>query len=848
MPPSSATPGLLRLAACEVDLVRGEVRRDGDSLGLTTREQQLLAYLAARPGEEVSREALLTEVWGYAPSAESRTVDSTVARLRRKIEEDPTEPAHLLTVWGSGYRLVPAWPEAPAPSPPRTNLRPALDPFVGRTEALARVLSSWGAGGRLVTVTGPPGAGKTRLCRELAWRHHDRWRGGAWFCALAEARSLEGVIHVLAEVLGLEAGTVARTGEALAARGPVLLVLDNAEQVVEALAPALRDWLAGAPELSVLVSSREGLRIAGERRVELGELSLEEATALFEDRCQRPVEDVARIVAALDRLPLALELAAGMTEVLPPGALRERLSRPLDLLVGGRRDHPARHSSLRVALAGSWELLGPEEQRVLAAASLFEGGFELAGLEAVCEAEVLRSLQGLRARSLVRRPCEETGRYGLLVVVRAFAAERLAERPDAAILAEAHRAWVAAQAWERFGSPHATPTSRTRAWLARELDNVVVALERSLEAHPRDAAVLALAAYQRLAYRGPLEAAGRLLDQALAALRPADDALRARLLRCRANVHRVAGRLEAAQVDVDAAIAAARRAGAPGLAGRALMIGGALRLRRGEDGAAEAAFGEAVALLEADGDRGALASALGNRATALWNLGQLEEAEAAYTSAVVLHRELGNLRSAAVHVGNLGLMATETGDLDLGRARLHEALGLHRQEADRQHEAVTLVHLAWTELQGDETGAALACLEAAEGAALDCGDRLTRAQIQEVRAAVHWRLGALVEARAALREAARLYPRPSVGRFELRELIEACLDLDEGQPARARALLAQVGGARGARHTGRRLRAAEIALLVHEGPERAEEILRGWSAERPHEFAFLRRGLVARAG
>ncbi len=172
----------LTLTACVVDLNAGIVRRGDEEAKLSDLELRLLAYLAERPGRTIPREQLLEGVWGYRSGVVTRTVDITVRRLRVKVEADPTDPVHFITVRGRGYRFDP-------PRSLRSNLRPDRTSFIGRVEQFGQLERLHADGARLVSILGPAGTGKTRLARRFAARLADRdgadLPGGVWFCDLS---------------------------------------------------------------------------------------------------------------------------------------------------------------------------------------------------------------------------------------------------------------------------------------------------------------------------------------------------------------------------------------------------------------------------------------------------------------------------------------------------------------------------------------------------------------------------------------------------------------------------------------------------------------------------------------
>ncbi|MFT4625225.1 MAG: putative ATPase [Myxococcota bacterium] len=437
---------ILTLANRTVDLDTGEVSCGAQ---LTPLERTLLAYLADHSGP-VHRDVLLRDVWGYAPDVVSRAVDATVNRLRLKIEDEPGDPICLRTVRGQGYALVGGSRDAPAAP---------LDRFFGRELELARLEQLWTDGARLVTVTGAAGVGKTRLVRE-----HARRAGPGPFVDLAEARDEAAVVAQLASVLAPDTGHV-------------FVVVDTAEHAIDVVVREISRFLFRSRLARVLVTSRERLRVAGERVVELGPLSVADGAALLQDRvaaggARLGTPEAREVATRVEGLPLSLELAAALLDVFPPAALLKRLDDPLALLAVPRRAGPVRHRSLRSALLGSWTSLTASEQRALAQLSVFRGGFTADAAEAIVDSGTgtcLASLQALRAKSLVHRG--PAGRLAVSVAVGALAGEQLdANDPVHA----RHAAWYATEAGRRIASG-----AEDLAWVREEADNVTAALAAS---------------------------------------------------------------------------------------------------------------------------------------------------------------------------------------------------------------------------------------------------------------------------------------------------------------------------------------------------------------------------------
>jgi predicted ATPase/class 3 adenylate cyclase len=313
----------------------------------------------------------------------------------------------------------------------RTNLPIPATPFLGREQELAEVRELLAReDARLLTLTGAGGSGKTRLALHAAGEAAAAYPDGVWWVPLAPLTDPSDVGPAAARALG--GGAPLPT---LVAGRRLLLVLDNFEHVVEA-APEVAGLLTECPHADVLVTSRERLRVQGEHVYPVPVLERAEARRLFVTRARaaqpkfRPDEHLDELCARLDDLPLALELAAARTSVLSTEQLLRRLANRLDLLRGGR-DAETRQQTLRATIEWSYELLEPTERTLLAALSVFRGGWTLDAAEQVAGAD-LELIQSLVDKSLVRR--WESGRFGMLETIRDFAAEQLPEEERGRLL------------------------------------------------------------------------------------------------------------------------------------------------------------------------------------------------------------------------------------------------------------------------------------------------------------------------------------------------------------------------------------------------------------------------------
>jgi len=387
-----------------------------------------------------------------------------------------------------------------------TNLPRPTSSLVGRGRELDEVLRRIELGARLITLSGPGGTGKTRLALEAAAALVPAYDGGVFWVALSTVRDPDLVTTTIAQTLGAASDPAGHIGQRR-----LLLLLDNLEQVVDA-APALAGLVAACPNLCLLVTSRERLRVQGEVEYAVPPLSTGEAVRLFCERSQLPpTAEVAELCARLDSLPLAIELAAARARALSPARILERLSQRLDLLRGGRDADP-RQQTLRATVDWSYALLTPAEQELFARLSVFAGGCTLEAAEEVAGADV-ETLQALVEKSLVRFSGE---RYWLLETIREFAAERLDEdgREGAR---RRHRAYVVRLVEETADRLHTGDEQAAAALLAPDYPNVAAAVDHALESRePDDVGTILGGLYPFLISRGSLTQATSWTNAALA--------------------------------------------------------------------------------------------------------------------------------------------------------------------------------------------------------------------------------------------------------------------------------------------------------------------------------------------
>jgi len=492
--------------------------------------------------------------------------DSKLVELGRHRLKDLTEPQPLYQLGKHDF--------PPLKTLYQTNLPVQPTPLVGREAELAEVLALLSST-RLVTLTGPGGSGKTRLALQAAAELVDDYPQGVWWVSLAALRDPELVEPTIARVVGAKDGLAEHVRSQKA-----LLLLDNFEQVVEA-APRIAALLSGAPELRLLVTSRERLAIAAEHEYPVPTLLADEAVALFTTRARQlkpgfePDEAVAEICRRLDGLPLAVELAAARVKLLRTEQILERLGWSLELLTAGPRDAPERQRTLRATIEWSYDLLDGDEKVLFVRLAVFAGSFDLEAAQAVCGAG-LDSLAALVDKSLLRQT--EEGRFFLLETIREYALARIASSGESADLQRRHAAWFLELAEDAKRGVLGPEQGRLFDVLDREHDNLRAALDWA-EREPDHELLLRLTSSLGYfwALRGHVEESRVRLARALAApLPPGSEDLRTSILCYAADDARLEGRINLAEELITEAVELARRGGDGTFIGRALSMAGVI--------------------------------------------------------------------------------------------------------------------------------------------------------------------------------------------------------------------------------------------------------------------------------
>ena len=635
---------------------------------------------------------------------------------------------------------------------------PALTSFVGRAGAVAEVARLL-AERRLVTVTGPGGSGKTRLAAEVARGVADRFADGAWLVELAGVRDPAQVPSVVAAVLGVREQPGERPVQAvarvLAGQQLLLLVLDNCEHVIGAAAELCAGVLPECDELRVLATSREPLRVAGEARYRLGPLAVPdlddlagaaaaEAVALFADRAccadvrfaldDRTGPVVGRLVARLDGMPLAIELAAARVEALGVTGLLDRLDDRFGLLTAGDRT-AGRHRSLAATVDWSYQLLDEAEARVLRAVSVFPGPFTLEGAEAVAGAGAGPAVLHLVDCSLLVPPRagpDGRARYVMLETLRAYGSRLLAEAGEEEQAAAALAGYALAVAQQAAAGLY-TSTAEVAAarWLDAEDATTRQALIWAME-HDRAVALrLAVALAPWWLLRGRMAGGYPQLCEA------ASGAAAGSEVWC-------AAQFWLGQMAIYS----------PGLA---------------------VALDHLTALRDAAAGRGAsraLADALAGRSLALTNLGRIAEAVDDGRGALGLARELGYPAGEARALGFLSFAAYKGGDFT-GAIRLARQAGQIPADIPGRlaRESSILLSIGLIET-GDLAAAERSCA-AGLTQARDADDLTYQAALLGVMAILNLRAGRLEDAADHLREMLQIAARTG-NHVEARNGLDGC--------------------------------------------------------------------------
>jgi predicted ATPase/class 3 adenylate cyclase/DNA-binding CsgD family transcriptional regulator len=595
--------------------------------------------------------------------------------------KDLQSPAHFFQLVITG--LPTDFPPLKTLDASPNNLPVQPTPFIGREKEVAAVTALLDREDvRLLTLTGPGGTGKTRLGLQVAAELSERFPDGVYFVNLAPISDPALVVPIIAQTLDVKetAGQpLLNLLREFLREKQLLLLLDNFEQVVSA-SVYVADLLTVCPKLKVIVTSRAVLHVRGEQEFavpplaipdpkhlpDLMVLSQYEAVALFILRAQAVKSEfqvstanapaLAEICARLDGLPLAIELAAARTNVLPPQALLARLDQRLAVLTSGARDAPARQQTLRKTIEWSYQLLDVDEQRLFQRLSVFVGGCTLAAIEAVCAAlqsettavSVLDGVASLVDKSLLQQREQTDGepRYVMLETIREYGLEALERTGEGEVIRQAYAAYhlgFAEAADLGFSSPQQT------AWLEhleREHDNLRAALQWLLE-------------------HGEVEQNREVAVRLAGAL---------------SDFWRIRGHGSEGQHFLERALAVGEGVAAP-MRAKVLRVAGRMALQQDDYERAEVLCKESLVLCTQLGDIRGIAHSLHLLAFVARDRGNLTRAGTLFEEALALRRKLGNKEDIAWSLLQWGILICRQGEYARAKAFFEESLGLFRELA-----------------------------------------------------------------------------------------------------------------------------------------------------------------------
>jgi predicted ATPase/DNA-binding SARP family transcriptional activator len=758
--PGDRTATLLRalVEAGPAGLTEGELVREVWADGEPSNPRKALQVVVSRARSATSAEAIERTRRGYRLSLAENEVDAWALRpegLRLAAEGRYTEalpllertapdddvmaallralaavrgvPAALLRYEEYRAQLADSLGVDPSPAlraqhaallaadrPVRSGVRYDADRLIGRESDLA-ALRALVAGHRVVSIVGTGGLGKTRLANVVA---RSAEQPVVHVVELAGVTSPEGVGVAVADALGVRdsvsgrpvtlrpADLLTRIVEAVGTV-PGLLMLDNCEHVVEAAASLVAELVARTPNLTVLTTTRIPLGLPAERTYLLPELAPDDAAALFAERATaaRPgvsldPDEVGALVARLDGLPLALELAAAKVRSMSVAEITRRLDNRFALLRGGSRAAPERHQTLLAVIDWSWNLLTEEQRVALRRLAVFRDGFSLDGATAMLGEDAREVVTALVEHSLVVVRETADVRYGLLETVREFGRMQLVDAGDDALVEQRLRAWASAFAWSALSRLYTAEQVAAVRLIREEEGNLVDVLRRSLtDADQRVAALFAaLAGFSMIegSHLKVMHLAPAVTDVLLAAPTPPElaDAVRLSLALAATNEMIFRGAVEGpglarltelgpGPTPPVAAVVRVILEGRPGVGGE---------LRRLEE-------------LADDPDPAVARLALLWASNGYENLGDLDRAKAAARRALALSGDSEGPWLRGILAATMGALAFQTGDLAEARRYAEQALPVLRElgavEDDAQTRA-TLAMIALHEGRPDE--------------------------------------------------------------------------------------------------------------------------------------------------
>ncbi|MBV9719301.1 MAG: tetratricopeptide repeat protein [Candidatus Eremiobacteraeota bacterium] len=626
-----------------------------------------------------------------------------------------------------------------------TNLPTPLSALIGRQDVVADIVGIVTSGTRLITLTGPPGIGKTRLAIQSGWAMQTAFPDGVWFIALDSIEHADVVADEVARTVKADAAPSGSNAESLARAlhgKRVLLILDNFEHVLPA-ASFVADLLVRCPELAAIATSREPLHLRGERNFAvpslcvpdlhalppITELAINPAVALFAEAAKSVAPEfalhehnavgVATICVALEGLPLAIELVAGHMQTQSAQTLAEKLDErmgqsSLSMLDSGPVDLPPRQRILRGAIAESYHSLTQAERSTFSQLGIFPGDFALNAavhVQGDRRDDVTNIADGLGAmidKSLLKRSSDDTSepRYVMLRAIREFARERLA-REGADAIARRHAEYFVAQA-SQLAKSTMMDDATVRA-IERDHHNFAMALDATINnGDAKRAATLCTSLWRFWRHRGRFSEGRHYLERVTAIGGGLPPGVRAELFLASATLARSQSAHRQAQGFIDESIAISRSLSDRHALAHALKEAGTIADYCGEFERAKALLAESIGEYSRLGDDWGAAAALGNLAVVEQEQGHLDVARRYHAESLALQRKIGDVFGIAAALNNLGLLAKQQGDWGAATAAWTQSLALMREVGDEQNVVTVLNNLGMAELQQGDVAAAKA--------------------------------------------------------------------------------------------------------------------------------------------
>ncbi|MBY8864037.1 protein kinase [Nocardia sp. CA2R105] len=688
-----------------------------------------------------------------------RPTAATLGESLRQVQQYHGLSVGAMALQGEANRELPD--QQPSPKVPRKataasreysgNLPLELTNFINRRSELSELKNRLSAS-RLVTLTGTGGVGKTRLALRAATGIRHGFANGVWLVELAEVSDPALLIDVVAATLGVRSESATPLLDVLIdflGSCETLLMLDNCEQVVEAVAKLTETLLRACPELRILVTSRESLNIAGEsvlrvvplavpdgdREPALADLPRFDAVTLFADRAAAAVEGfeldednktaVAGICAHLDGLPLAIELAAARMRSMSPAQILSRITDRYDLLTQGSRTAPSRQQTMRWCIDWSYGLCTPTEQRLWARLSVFAGSCELDAVEQICASDLapdtpLDVLSGLVDKSiLIRQESNTVVRFRMLETMRDYGRQKLRESGEDTELRRRHRDWYQKLALE---SEAGWISHRQLEWIARlerELPNLREALEFCLYEDTEEAAragLRTIAAMLDFWVFDGLHGEGRgWLNRALALPKARSVPERVKALCGGTELAAAQGDFHSGALLLAEARGLVGQSPTPAIEGQIAYTSGFLALARGDAPNACTSVERAVEKLSSDQTGALYVGALAVLGWAYELRGDMTRASEYCDRVLSITKARGEYLYRSGALRGLGVAAWHQGELDRAEQLLEESLRVNQHANSVVLTAFELEALAWTVADQGKPERAAVLLGAAQG-------------------------------------------------------------------------------------------------------------------------------------